>query len=285
MPRTSRTIGKCHLLNLDYAKNLGDNYKKYLNMSCYEAGLLIARDARDTCIPSIMATDNDSMCHFAYTLLKHWIDTSTKEMRKIIKTQIYNNNINDPRVIEEARRTGQTVKNVVTKKADVIWKREYEQQIVQSKINKINGIIYRLRINPEMPWNYWKDESNLLTSQSQLTYTDRVQKIDLLLDELSKMDKKHTIRRNWRKVWQDQKLLIKFNEEIEKAKNLEQIQKAIMNARRAGISDIRINNKPSLYDIARKKEQKILEQYKDPIFVRNMNLKEIARNKNILRER
>ena len=78
MPRPGITIGHCDLFNKDNAKRLFDNdYKKYLNMTCYEAGLLIARDA---CNTSRMAMGDGSKCYFAYTLLKNWIDTSTKEM-------------------------------------------------------------------------------------------------------------------------------------------------------------------------------------------------------------
>jgi hypothetical protein len=282
MPRPGITNGYCRLLNQDYAKKLFDNdYKKYFNMTCYEAGLLISRDA---CNPSRMAMGTGSKCHFAYTLLKNWIDTSTKEMRKIIKTRIYNSNIKNPAMINSAARLGLDLKTIVNRKADIIWKRDYEQQIIQSKIDKINGITYRIAINPENPWIDRKDESNLITGQSQLTHTGRVQKIDLLLDELSKMDKKHTIRRNWRKAVQDQNLLIKFSEAIEKATNLEQIQKAIDDAHRAGIEDIRINNKPSLYDIAREKEQKILEAYKDPVFLRSINLRDTVRNRKFLKK-
>ena len=54
--------------------------------------------------------------------------------------------------------------------------------LLQSKIDKINGITYRIAINPENPWIDRKDESNLITGQSQLTHTGRVQKIDLLLE-------------------------------------------------------------------------------------------------------
>lgn len=280
MPRPGITIGHCHLFNQDYAKRLfGNDYKKYLNMTCYEAGLLIARDA---CNPSPMV-GNPSKCNFAYTLLKNWIDTSTKEMRKIIKTQIYNSNIKDPAMINSVARLGLDLKTIVKRKADIMWKRDYEQQIIQSKINKIDGITYRIMINPANPWIDYKDESNLVLGQSQLTNTDRVRKIDLLLDELSKMNKKHTIRRNWRKAVQDQKLLIKFSEAIKKAKSLEEIQKAIADAERAGIPDIKDDTK-SLYDIAREKEQKILEAYKDPVFLRSINLRDTVRNRKFLKK-
>ena len=46
--------------------------------------------------------------------------------------------------------------------------RDYEKQIIQSKINKINRITYNIAINPANPWIDYKDESNLIVGQSQL---------------------------------------------------------------------------------------------------------------------